>query len=133
VTHLRRAAELSPGASVVQGYLGYVLAKGGDRVEANRIVAELTRNDRRGATAGAVAQVLTGLGETEKALDYLERAVKERSNVLLSPRVLRSLDALKTNPRFAEIMRWSGPSAGGRGVPNPRADSLRRAPGQTRR
>lgn len=126
LVHLRRAAELAPGNAMVQGYLGYVLAKTGQQDEARRMIEEMTRARRHGGTAGAVAQVLAGLGETERALDYLDQAMKERSAVLLSPRVLRSLDGLKSNPRFAEIMRLGVPGAGRTRAPANPSDTAAR-------
>lgn len=107
VTELRQAVALSNQNPNVRGYLGYVLASTGDTAEAARILTELQAHDRRHQSASAIAQVLTGLGETEKALDWLQKAVDERTAVLLSPRVNRSMEALQSHPRFAEIMRFT--------------------------
>jgi tetratricopeptide (TPR) repeat protein len=103
VAALRRAAQLERGNPTVQGYLGFVLADAGQTEEANRILHDM-ENSRR-PPASAIAQILTGLGQAEQALQWLEKAANERSSILLSPRVVRSFDELRDDPRFERIMK----------------------------
>jgi tetratricopeptide (TPR) repeat protein len=116
VAALRRAARLERGNPVVQGYLGYVLADAGQTDEANRILNDM--ETRRRPPASAIAQILAGLGRSEQALQWLEKAASERSSILLSPRVVRSFDALRDDPRFERIMKIA---ATGSAVPSPPA------------
>ena len=55
-----------------------------------------------------VALIYIGLGEKDRAFDSLEKAYKERSDLLVYLKVDPRLDTLRSDPRFADLMRRIG-------------------------
>jgi hypothetical protein len=55
-----------------------------------------------------VALVLTGLRESEKALDWLDKGYQDRSNPLIFLKVDPELDPLRSDPRFQDLQRRIG-------------------------
>jgi hypothetical protein len=52
-----------------------------------------------------VAIVYAGLGENDKAMDWLERAYGDHSNAIIFLKVDPQLDSLRSLPRFHELQR----------------------------
>jgi hypothetical protein len=52
-----------------------------------------------------LAIVYVGLGENEKALDWLEKAFADRSNGLVFMKVEPELDNLRSGPRFTALQQ----------------------------
>jgi hypothetical protein len=55
-------------------------------------------------TAFAIAQGYAGLGEHAQALDWLERAYRERSLWMAWLRVAPTMNSLRGEPRFQALM-----------------------------
>jgi len=85
--------------------LGYVQGLAGDHDAASAVLNELERRER-GGFVSAYDRVLVniGLGDQAAALDWLERAVDERSYWLIYIKVDPALDPLRPDPRFAAIL-----------------------------
>lgn len=98
------------------GLLGYANALAGHEVEARRILDELETATERGEYVPAVdpALVHIGLGDTESALDWLERLETDRGarTFLIDP----LFDPVRTEPRFQRLSATLIPV----GVPAPR-------------
>ncbi|HTK32285.1 MAG TPA: protein kinase [Candidatus Saccharimonadaceae bacterium] len=92
--------------------LGYALALAGQREEAERAIEELVRRIEAGTgSAHAVASIYLGLGERERALEWLERALALHDRGLVWIHVHPRLDPLRGEPRFraiAEHVRMPG-------------------------
>lgn len=72
--------------------------------EARAGLRELTERGRRGyVRAYSLAVAHSGLGETDLALDALERAVAERDPAIATLRLTAMFDALRSQPRFQKI------------------------------
>lgn len=105
LAELRRSAKLSGDRDVVAA-LGYVSGLAGRVEEARDALAELDRREREGfVPAYDRALVHLGLGDHEAALDWLERAYRERSYWLIYVEVDPALDPLRTHPRFEDLLR----------------------------
>jgi len=102
---LREAREL-PGAGAYEaGVLGYALARAGKEAEARAILSDLERRAARGyVTPVALGTLCIGLGETARALDWLERAHAERRGWLCYLGVNPLLDPLRGEPRFRALL-----------------------------
>jgi tetratricopeptide (TPR) repeat protein len=89
-------------------YLGHALGATGDRAGGHRVVEEMQRiSQRRNVPPEYIAIVYEGLGERDHTLQWFEKAYKERSmNVWILPD--QRLDALRSDPRFQDIMRRMG-------------------------
>jgi len=66
--------------------------------------ASFTGADRRVMSGSRIPQCLPGLGDTEEAFVWLERAAEERSNILQFLKVHPFFDSLR-GPAFAEFLR----------------------------
>ena len=63
---------------------------------------------RRYVSSYRVGAIYLGLGETETALEWLERAVEERDSWLVWLNVDPVLDSLRAHPRFKDFVRRVG-------------------------
>jgi pentatricopeptide repeat protein len=106
IATLEKAASLSDRSPAVLGVLVRAYARGGRRAEALRVLDELHRREQRGyVPAGAFLQAYLGLGDTEEAFAWLERAAEERSNIVQFLKVEPFFDLLRGDPRFPEFLR----------------------------
>ena len=94
---------------MVVGMLGYAYAQAGDRVRATTILKELEQGAARGRSTVPVARVALGLGDTTKALDWLERALAQHDNSFGEEPLASSIyDPLRGTARFAAVIRQIG-------------------------
>jgi TolB-like protein/Flp pilus assembly protein TadD len=106
ITTLEKAASLSDRSPAVLGVLVRAYAHGGRRAEALRVLDELHRRRQRGyVPAAPFLQAYLGLGDTEEAFLWLERAAEERSNIVQFLKVEPFFDLIRGDPRFAEFLR----------------------------
>src|SRR6202035_568459 len=79
---LEKAASLSDRSSAVLGVLARAYTGGGRRAEALQVVDELRRRAQKGyIPPAAFLNAYLGLGDTEQAFVWMERAAEERSNI----------------------------------------------------
>jgi TolB-like protein/DNA-binding winged helix-turn-helix (wHTH) protein len=89
-------------------YLGHALGVTGAREEGRKILAEMqTLSHSRYVPPDYIAMVNEGLGDRDRALEWYQRAVEERSmNLWVLPD--QRLDAIRSDPRFQSLMRRMG-------------------------
>jgi eukaryotic-like serine/threonine-protein kinase len=103
---LREAVSLSPETAYATGALGYLYAVRGDRAAAERTVAELEAHRKTGYVSPvAICMVYAGLGMADAVFAWLERAYEERRGWLAYLKVEPTLDGLRGDPRFTELLR----------------------------
>jgi tetratricopeptide (TPR) repeat protein len=98
------------------GDVGQALALSGRRAEA---LAELDRvlklSTQRYVSAGDIASIYASLGDTENALEWLDRALQQRASTLGFLAQNPAFDGLHGDPRFAGIVDrvglWKRPLA----------------------
>jgi adenylate cyclase len=86
--------------------LAHVYALADRKDQARRLLSEfkaLTKD--RYVSPLEVASVHVALGEKEQALDYLERAYRARRTALSHLKVEPGLESLRSEPRFADLVR----------------------------
>lgn len=104
LSHSREALSLS--------YLGHVYGRLGRTVEARRLLRELEELRTRGqCPPTAMAVVHAGLGEIDVAFDWLEKAWQLRDGYLFWLSGAPGLDPLRSDARFADLVRRLGVSA----------------------
>ncbi len=85
---------------------GHIQAKKGERAQAQEVLKEL---DRRAAgryvARAAIADVLLGLGENQRALDMMEEALTQREVLLAGLLVSPHSKGVAGEPRFKEIQK----------------------------
>ena len=106
LAQLERAAAASPASTVWLAQLGQAYAMAGNRVKANEILDALHERARHEYVSPYhVAYVLTGLGEADRAMDYLERAVAERTGASYGIKGSFLFKPLRGHPRFSALLR----------------------------
>jgi serine/threonine protein kinase/Tfp pilus assembly protein PilF len=109
VPDLDKYLELSRGGAAALALLGYAHARLGERNEALRILDELGAVSKRSfVTAFFFALVYAGLEDRDQAFMWLEKACEERFNRLAYVKVEALWDPLRSDPRFAELLRRVG-------------------------
>ena len=105
ITELRRATELSLSSPPALAALARTFAVSGRITEARNLLEQLQQSKRQYVSPFYVAIVYAGLGENERALDWLEKAYADHSNAIVFLKVDPQLDTLRSNPRFHELQR----------------------------
>jgi TolB-like protein/Tfp pilus assembly protein PilF len=123
IAAFERALALSGRGADDLASIGHAYARSGRRPKARRILQELTHlSIQRHVPAVYVAAVHAGLRDRDEALAWLARACDERSAWLPFLRVEPWWDPVRSDPRFAGLLRRVGlPGA------NPRRASTRSA------
>jgi serine/threonine-protein kinase len=106
IAELEKAVNLSPGNTEILAALGHAFAVSGKRVEAAKILAtldDLSRNSY--VSAYDKATIYLGLGDDDKALEYLEKAYEERAGYIAFIKADPRLQRLHTNPRFIALLK----------------------------
>ncbi len=106
ITELRKAVELSGRSIISLAVLGHAYASAGDKVRAKKILAELKKRSRgQYVPSYWIALIYTGLGDKTKAFLWLRRAYRERSSWLAWVKVEPRFDGLRSDKRFASLLR----------------------------
>jgi serine/threonine-protein kinase len=91
------------------GALGRIYAETGRKQEARAILEQIERvADTRYIPAQGIALVYIGLGEKDKAFSLLDKAVEQRAFQLQWIKVDPRWDAIRSDPRYADIVRRMG-------------------------
>ena len=95
---------------VTTANLGYAFGVAGRRNEAEKVLAELKKlSEQHQASPYLVAIVYSGLGDKNQTFAWLDKAYQERSRLLgHGLKVSPVWDSLRTDPRFAELLRRVG-------------------------
>jgi TolB-like protein/Flp pilus assembly protein TadD len=110
---LNKAGRFSGGNSKAISLRGYLFAKSGRVNEAREVLNTLEAMAReRYIPPYAMALVHAGLGEREKALEWLERAVEVRDVHMCFPPIDPKWDPFRSDPRFQALLRRCGFSEG---------------------
>jgi DNA-binding winged helix-turn-helix (wHTH) protein/TolB-like protein/Tfp pilus assembly protein PilF len=95
-----------PGARrLFSSVLGYFYAVAGRKAEARAILQQL--NSSSGAEF-EIALIHIGLGDTDQAFEWLDKAYNKRDQYLLYLKVDPNMDTLRSDPRFANLMNKIG-------------------------
>jgi len=91
------------------GYLGYSYTGLGERSKAQQMLAELKAKSGKEYVPAYVFAVLhMGLGEKDRAFAAMEQAVQERSTILILLNRDPVWDPIRSDPRFADLVRRVG-------------------------
>jgi TolB-like protein/Tfp pilus assembly protein PilF len=106
---LEKAVSLSSGSPAATGVLIRAYAHAGRRADALRLLAELKQRRKAGyIPAGAFVNAYLGLGDNEQAFYWLEQAYREQSNILQFLKTHPYFDPIRSDPRFADLVRRVG-------------------------
>jgi TolB-like protein/DNA-binding winged helix-turn-helix (wHTH) protein/Flp pilus assembly protein TadD len=104
-----RAKHLLPRNAAVQCDIGHVYAVSGDKGNAEKVIAALKEESaHRYVNAYELALIYVGLGQNDQAFKSLDRAFREHSDMLVYLKVDPRLDSIRSDSRFADLMRRVG-------------------------
>jgi TolB-like protein/DNA-binding winged helix-turn-helix (wHTH) protein/Flp pilus assembly protein TadD len=107
VAELKTAVQLSGGSPAFIANLARAYVASGKRSEAVKLLGDLKKRSNPGySNASEIAVVYASLGDTDQAMNWLEKGYDERFNpgVLLRP----GFDPLRSDPRFQNLVHRIG-------------------------
>jgi DNA-binding winged helix-turn-helix (wHTH) protein/TolB-like protein/Flp pilus assembly protein TadD len=105
VHEYEEAKRLTGADPYVDGLLGCAQALSGNTAAAQKLLKNLTLRSRdQYIPAFSIALVYIGLGERDRALDWLEQAYQDRSAYMVYAKTDPLLDPLRSDPRFISLL-----------------------------
>jgi len=102
-----KAVAISPDDPLALTGLGYADAVTGRRAEAQKVLDQLTKLSKQNHVSAAyMAKIYAGLGEKDRAFEWLEKAYEDRS--IVSVGLIKAnpiFDPLRSDPRFQDLLR----------------------------
>jgi TolB-like protein/Tfp pilus assembly protein PilF len=93
-------------AAAVKANIGHIYAVSGRRRKATQILNDLLKQPD--GFSFLIAELYAGLGESDQAFAWLNKACDEHNLQIVSLKVLPTLDSLRRDPRFADLLRRVG-------------------------
>jgi TolB-like protein/Flp pilus assembly protein TadD len=108
-TAIEKAVELSNRSAITLGDLGFVYASMGRRAEAANIIKELEAKYKAKEAIGQYpAAVYVGLGDKDKAFEWLEKDFQAGNGKLAEIRWQMQFDSLRGDPRYNSLRKRAG-------------------------
>ena len=109
IAEFKQVIDLTSGKPVGTGALAHAYAMSGQRAEAQKILVQLLEQSKvRFVSPTTIAMIYAAMGDKDQAFAWLEKADKERDGILVRIKVDSRLDSLRSDPRFAELVRRIG-------------------------
>ena len=104
-----KSVKFSGGSPMLTAALAQTLATAGRKKEAIQLLDELTQLAKQKYVAPCFfAGIHLGLGESDRAIECLEKSFDEHSHWLIYLHIDPSMDALRPDPRFQDLLRRIG-------------------------
>ncbi|MGB8440014.1 MAG: tetratricopeptide repeat protein [Candidatus Acidiferrales bacterium] len=104
ITEGEQGVKLSGGSPLMRAALAHTLGTAGRTEEASQMLDDLAKLAKQKYVAPYFfAGIHIGLGEHERAIEYLEKAYEEHSHWLIYLHIDPSMDGLRDNPRFQDL------------------------------
>jgi len=109
IVNLKKSVELSKRRGRELGNLGFAYAFQGNRADALAIAKELEENNSdSGTTGNEIAAIYAGLGDKDKAFEWLEKSFENKGTRLVEIRWHFHFASLRDDPRLADLVRRMG-------------------------
>jgi serine/threonine protein kinase/Tfp pilus assembly protein PilF len=119
ITEGEKAVNLSGGSPLMRAALAHSYGKAGRTKDALQILDDLTKLAKQKYVAPHFfAGIHIGLGENDRAVEYLEKSYEEHSHWLIYLHLDPSMDDLRDDPRFQNLLRRVGLPAHSHAVPS---------------
>jgi len=106
ISEYRKAIALQEGSTRAAAGLARGYAAAGRRTEALKIISDLRQlSKQRYVSAYGITQTYIALGDFDHAWAWLEKAFEERSFQLIWLKVDPTIDPLRSDPRFQDLLR----------------------------
>jgi serine/threonine protein kinase/Flp pilus assembly protein TadD len=109
IAELERTVDLSRRDMGPVAWLGYAYGVAGQKEKAQAVLRELQQRFQEGyVSPPLVALVFLGLGDRDRAFEWLEKGYALRDSLIVRLNATREFDALRSDPRFADLKRRVG-------------------------
>jgi len=109
ITEGEKGVKLSGGSPLMRAALAHTLGTAGRKKEALQMLDDLTRLAKQKYVAPYFfAGIYIGLGENDRAIEYLEKCYEEHSHWLIYLHIDPSMDVLRDNQGFQGLLRRVG-------------------------
>lgn len=106
---LATAKNLLPGNMAIRSDVGHVYAVSGDADQAEKVIADLRQESQRlYVNSYELALIYVGLRKDDQAFEWLNKAFAERSDQMIYLNVDPRLDSIRSDSRFADLVRRVG-------------------------
>jgi tetratricopeptide (TPR) repeat protein len=104
-----KSVKLSGGSPLMRATLAHTFASAGRTTEALQLLDELTTlAKQKYVPPYFIAGIHVGLGDNDRAIEYLEKSWEEHSHWLLYLHMGPGMEALQDDPRFQDLLRRIG-------------------------
>jgi eukaryotic-like serine/threonine-protein kinase len=104
-----KAVKLSGGSPMMRAALAHTLASAGRTMEARQALDDLTTlAKQKYVPPYFIAGIHLGLGENDRAIEYLEKSYAEHSHWLIYLHMGPGMEGLRDDPRFQDLLRRVG-------------------------
>jgi tetratricopeptide (TPR) repeat protein len=104
-----KGVTLSGGSPLLRAALAQTFGTARRKEEAIQILNDLRKLEKKRYVASYFfAGIHVSLGEDDRAIEYLEKSYEEHSHWLIYLHIDPSMDALRSNPRFQDLLRRVG-------------------------
>jgi tetratricopeptide (TPR) repeat protein len=104
-----RSIDLIGRSPIALGFWGYALAQAGKRDEALAVAKELEQKYAAKEIDGVrIASVYIGLGDKDKAFEWLEKDFQARRPTLMEMRLELEFRSVRDDPRYKDLLRRMG-------------------------
>jgi serine/threonine-protein kinase len=109
ITAGEKGVNFSGGSPLMRAALAHTYGESGRRKEAQHVLDDLTELAKHKYVAPHFfVGIHIGLGENERAIEYLEKSWEDHSHWLIYLHLDPSMDALRSNPGFQDLLRRVG-------------------------
>jgi serine/threonine-protein kinase len=109
IAELKKTTLIEGAPAEVISALGYAYAVSGNKAEAEKIILQLKEQSEQSkqfyVPAYGIATIYAGLGDKERAFAYLEKEYANGAFYLNYLKVDPEVDSLRSDPRFADLLR----------------------------
>jgi serine/threonine protein kinase/tetratricopeptide (TPR) repeat protein len=104
-----KGVQLSAGSPLMNAALAQTFGAAGKKKKALQILDDLTKLTKQKYVAPYFfAGIYVGLGQNDRAMEYLEKCYEEHSHWLIYLHIDPSMDGLRSSPRFQDLLRRVG-------------------------
>lgn len=103
------AREISGPDPYLDGLIGYTQAISGNAAAAHKVLDQLiARSGDEYTPAFSVALVYMGLGDKDRAIEWLQKSYQDRSTYMIYARTDALFDPVRSDPRFQTLLQRMG-------------------------
>jgi Flp pilus assembly protein TadD len=109
VSEYQKAVDLSQNNPIALASLGSAYGHLGDQAAARKMIARLQEASKHHyVSAFDMATVFAGVGDSDTAFQWLEKAYAQRESQMAFLNITRRMDPLRSDPRLADLLRRMG-------------------------